>query len=74
MENEKDYEIMPYEIYELALNHYISDSKGNRVKIDEPLVFRQMNQLNVPIDKNYMLHRLYNESLRSAMEVETEIG
>lgn len=74
MENEKDYELLPIEIYELTLKHYISDSKGNRVTIDEPIVFRQMNQLNIPTDKNYMLNRLYHESLKRAMEEETKIG
>lgn len=71
MINEKVDEIMPYEIYELKLSHYISDSKGNRILWGEPIIFRQMNELNVTIDKGYMLNRLYQESLKRAMEEES---
>lgn len=57
-------EVFEYEKYELVLNHYITESSGKNVKLDEPIKCVMCTPIGVPICESDVVDMLYLEILK----------
>lgn len=64
MEGNEKNELFEYEKYELVFNHYITESSGKNVKLDEPIKCVMCTPIGEPICESAVVEKLYFEILK----------
>lgn len=68
-EEKVEYDKVAYEKVRLELKHYVVESSGKNVNLDEPIVCTMCTPIGSPVPITHVLDRLFYE-MRKKLEVE----